>query len=357
MKPVRKIVLFAVATAAVAGIGYWWHARQAAGQPPAAAAPQPNALVTTRLVRRQPFPVTLETFGEVAPGLPESLGFPQAGQLVDLPVQAGQRVRRGDVLARLASDPNATSAYDQATNAVGLARRELARQEALFGLQLATRSQVDAARKQLEDASTALAAQERLGGGRASATLRAPFDGVVSTLAATAGERIAAGATVLQLGRDDRMRVLLALEPARGGQVRPGMTVTLRPPAAGAGPVRAAIDSVAGMIDPKTRMLAAIAGLPGGAGRDLPAGTRVQASVLLARRDAWDVPRQAVLSDEGGSWLFQVRTGRAHRVAVTTVAESGQSYGVEGAVDGAAPVVVLGSYELVDGMPVREETR
>lgn len=356
MKPARTILLLA-GVAAVAGAAYWWHARHAANQPAAAAAPAPTALVATRAVRRQPFPVTLDTFGEVAPGLPESLGFPQAGQIVDLPVQPGQGVKRGDVLARLASDPNATSAYAQAANAVGLAQRELARQEQLFGLQLATRSQVDAARKQLDDARTALSAQERLGGGRAGDALRAPFDGVVNTLAVTFGDRIAAGATVLQLGRSDRMRVLLALEPARGGQVRPGMRVTLQPLEPGAKPFEAGIDSVAGMVDPKTRMLGAIVGLPAGAGTGLLAGTRVQASVLLARRDAWEVPRQAVLSDERGSWLFQVRGGRAHRVAVTTVAESGQAYGVEGAIDGAMPVVVLGNYELVDGMPVREDKR
>jgi hypothetical protein len=80
----------------------------------------------------------------------------------------------------------------------------------------------------------------------------------------------------------------------------------------------------------------------------------VEAAITLGAGDAWSVPRQAVLSDEQGSYLFQVAGGHAHRVAVKVLGETAQTYGVDGRIDPALPVVVLGNYELRDGMPVRE---
>lgn len=354
MKHTRLLIALA-GVALAAGLGYWWYtARGAAPAPAQPAAGNVSAQVTTRPASRRSLPQTMEAFGEVATARPDSLGFPQAGQVTLLAVVAGQQVRRGDLLARLASDPNALSAYAQAANATGFARRELERQQQLLGLQLSTQSQVDAAHKQLEDAQAAQAAQARLGGAASGAELRAPYDGVVTALTVGQGDRIAAGATVLQIGRTGKLRVLLGLEPSRSALVRAGMPVTIAPVADGARPFDAAIGSPGDLVDPKTQLVAAIVDLPPGTHPALVAGTRVQATIRLGARDAWVVPRPAVLTDDQGAYLFQVRGGKAHRIDVTRVAEDGQTYGVEGQLDGQLRVVVQGNYELGEGMVVRE---
>jgi membrane fusion protein (multidrug efflux system) len=354
MKPVRLSIALA-GMAVLAGLGYWWYSSHAAARQDAPApANNVTAQVVTQPVHRQALPLTMDSFGEIATGKPDSLSFPQAGQVAALPVVLGQHVRRGELLASLASDPNAVSAYAQAASSAGFARRELARQQELLGLQLATQSQVDAARKQLDDAQAALAAQAKLGGERASAELRAPYDGIVSALSVAQGDRIAAGAVVIQLGRADRLRALLALEPAQSALVRSGMPVTIAPVLDGTKPFEANIASTGDLVDPKSQMVTAIVELPDGVRARLVAGARVQATIRLGQRDAWVVPRQAVLSDEQGTYLFQVRAGKAHRVAVTRIAEVGQLLGVDGPVDGALPVVALGNYELNEGMSVRE---
>jgi RND family efflux transporter MFP subunit len=349
MKPVRLSIVFA-GMAVVCALGYWWYSSHAAARQDAPApADTVTAQVVTQPVHRQALPLTLDSFGEIATGKPDSLSFPQAGQLTALPVVLGQHVRRGELLASLASDPNAVSAYAQAASAAAFARRELARQQELLNLQLATQSQVDAVRKQLNDAQAALAAQAKLGGELASAELRAPYDGIVNALPVAQGDRIAAGAAVVQLGRADRLRALLALEPAQSALVRSGTPVL-----DGTKPFEATIASTGDLVDPKSQMVTAIVELPEGVRARLVAGARVQAMIRLGQRDAWVVPRQAVLSDEQGTYLFQVRAGKAHRVAVTRIAEVGQLLGVDGPVDRASPVVVLGNYELNEGMSVRE---
>jgi RND family efflux transporter MFP subunit len=339
-----------------AGAAWHWHAG-AADDAPAEKAIDASVLVRSQPVSQRAVAQTLDTFGEIAAGKPESVSFPQPGQLLQLPLVPGQRLRRGDTVAVIGTDPNAVAAYTQATNAVGFARRELKRQQELAGLQLATQSQVDAARKQLEDSQAALAAQAKLGGAHASVTLRAPFDAVVIALPVAQGERIAAGAPVAQLGPTGHPRALLAIEPARSAAVKPGMAVTIKPLLDGAAPIAAQIASIDGVVDPKSQMVTAIALLPASRAASLAVGTRVEAAVTLGAGNAWNVPRQAVLSDEQGTYLFQVADGHARRVAVRVAGENGPTYGVDGKLDPKLPVVVLGNYELHDGMQVREGTQ
>lgn len=348
------LVIGALVVAVGAAAAWHWHA----GAGTADAAPEkpaePSALVRVQQVTRQSMPQTLDTFGDIAAGKPESLSFPQPGQLLRLPLVPGQRLRRGDTVAVIGTDPNTAAAYAQAANAVGFAQRELQRQQELAGLQLATQSQVDAARKQLEDSQAALAAQAKLGGAHASVTLTAPFDAVVTALPVAQGERVSAGAPVAQLGPTGHPRALLAIEPARSAAVKPGMAVTLKPLLDGAAPITAHVATVDGVIDPKSQMVTAIVDLPASAAAGLVVGTRVEATITLGEGNAWSVPRQAVLSDDQGSYLFQVAGGHARRVAVNVLGETARTYGVDGPIDPAQQVVVLGNYELHDGMPVRE---
>jgi hypothetical protein len=69
------------------------------------------------------------------------------------------------------------------------------------------------------------------------------------------------------------------------------------------------------------------------------------------------LPRQAVLSDDRGSYVFQVADGRAHRVDVQAKQDGAKEVGVSGPIRPELRVVVLGNYELQDGMKVREGGR
>jgi membrane fusion protein (multidrug efflux system) len=355
----RQHIVIGVVLIAALCAGAWWYQRQPAAVADTAKKQldEASVLVRTEAVRLQELPLTMTVFGEVATGKPETLSFPQAGQLVRLAVVAGQQLRRGDLIATLNGDPTVQSAYAQAASALNLAQHELRRLQDLLALQLATQSQVDAAAKQLKDAQAVLAAQSKLGGARPTPTLVAPFDGVVIAVPVAQGDRVQSGAAVVQLGRSSTLRILLAIEPAQSALVKVGMPVTITPVQDNAGSIKAAITEMQKLIDPKTRMVTAIVNLPASPDTRLLSGMRVQAAITLGQRQAWAVPRQAVLNDDKGAYLFQVASRRASRVDVTKLVEAGQSYGVEGKIDPKLPAVVLGNYELRDGMSVREEVR
>ena len=354
MKLKKRIVGIAL-MAALGGAGWWYWGHGAPTADKAeAAADDASVLIKSAPVQRQALPLTMNVFGEVAPGKVEAIGFPQAGQLTQLGALPGQQLKRGEMIATLSTDPAAQMAYAQALTALAFAQRELRRNQDLLGLQLATQAQADVAARQLQDAQAGLAAQAKLGGGQGSARLLAPFDGVVTAVPVGQGDRLQAGAAVVQLGRSDTLRVQLAIEPAQSGLLRVGMPVAISAVQDSTRKVSAVITQVQSLVDPKTQMVTAIVVLPAGKQAGLLAGMRVQASIELGQRLAWSVPRQAVLSDDKGAYLFQVVKGRARRVEVSKLLETATLFGIDGKLDPLLPVVVLGNYELQDGMAVRE---
>jgi membrane fusion protein, multidrug efflux system len=323
------------------------------GAPPAPAAPAPTALVKTQPLQQRSLTDSLTAFGEVTTGQVVAISFPRAGQVSRLLVVPGQRVKPGTPLATLASDPTAKLAYAQAVSALDFARGELRRNEELFALQLATQSQVDAAHKALQDAEANLAAQRQLGGDIGLATVKAPFNGVVIAVAVAQGDRIQPGAAILQLGHTDVLRVRLGIEPDDFHLVHVGLPLTLSPVDDLSGSASASIAESQGLVNPKTQMIDAVAEVPATRASFLVPGMHVRAVVNVGQHLSWAVPRAAVLTDPKGAYIFQVSGGKAHRVNVTSGGESQGMVAISGGIDPHLPVVVLGNYELQDGMQVR----
>jgi RND family efflux transporter MFP subunit len=272
----------------------------------------------------------------------------------------GDKISKGAVLATLTPDPAAMQAWVAASDAVGVARREWDRQQQMLATHLATQSQADAAEKAWHDAEGAVKALAEQGGGRASSQLIAPFDGVVTALAALQGDRVQAGAPVMQVGRADTLRVLIGIEPSDRARVHAGTRVTLWPvvaPAVEARPIELALSEVQNVVDPKTQLINAVATLAHGAAAQLAPGMKVRAQLQVGALSAVAVPRNAVLTDEKGDYVFQVEGGKARRVPVTKRLDNGTLTAIDGVKDLKLPVVTEGNYELEDGMAVKDAAK
>ena len=70
----------------------------------------------------------------------------------------------------------------------------------------------------------------------------------------------------------------------------------------------------------------------------------------------WVVPRQAVLQDPSGqAYVFQDDHGLARRVNVRIEADQGERSAISGPLRASLPLVVLGNYEVHDGMALRTQ--
>ena len=355
MKRSMALILAGVAALAVGG-AWGWKSHREGDRVHADAAPGPVATIRSALPKMQAVAQTLDALGDVGTGQSSGLGFARAGQVTRLSVVVGDRVTLDQVLAELVPDPAVRQAWQQAVDAAALAQRERDRQTQLLASHLATQSQLDVAEKALADARGAVAALDEQGGGRAISQLRAPFDGVVTTVSALQGDRVQAGASILQLGRADLLRVTLGIEPDDRTRVRAGMPVTLRAVGAPAtqSPISARVSEMQDSVDAKTQLVGVVVALPRGVAQQLVPGMKAQAQIQVGALQAVAVPRNAVLSDEQGDYVFQVDAGKAHRVNVKRELDNGTLAAITGLSNLKLPVVVEGNYELSEGMAVKD---
>lgn len=321
-----------------------------------AAGAAPSVLVTTQPLATHALSETVTAYGSVQadPDAESSVSVSRGGLLERMRVRLGARVASGDALFEFETAPAARLEFQQAQAAVEYARKDLKRLQRLFERQLATRDQVASARKTLGDAQAKLQAQQQLGANQPLEIVRAPFDGIVTRLLHTQGERVQADTVVLILARGSPLIVPLGVEPEAVGDVRAGTPVTLSPVFQSDIRIETHIERVHAMVNPTTRLVDALVKISDADAAHLVLGTRLKGVITLRAKSAFAVPRSAVLRDESGAYLFAVRDSRAHRVEVETgIAEKGLIE-VNGKLQAGEPVVISGNYELRDGMQVRE---
>ncbi len=330
----------------------------ASGMVASAAADEPSVLVRTVALRQERVASSLTCYGVIAadPRGTASVALPRATIVSRLLVTQGEVVAAGAPLVEVVTDSADTFNYEQAVLAVDYARQELGRVENMAVQHLATQSQLAAARKTLADAKAALREQKKRGTGRSRERLTAPFAGTVTAIGVKEGDRIPAGTTFLQVSRQGALRAELGVEPEDSARVRKGMEVMLMPVFEGGKMLKGTVRDIHGVINPQTRLVDVIVSLSAKDSAGFLAGTQVRGVIHLAWQNAWVVPRQAVLRDSRGEYLYQVDAGRAKRVNVRSTMAGNGLVAVRGPVNPGLKVVSQGNYELRDGMAVREET-
>lgn len=312
-------------------------------------APTPTAPITTAVIRSETLQDVTSAYGVVQadPGAANVLAAPRPVIVTRILVRQGEAVTADQALVEVASAPASDQAYRQAAAATAAANEDLARTQRLYNDRLVASDQLTAARKAVADAQAALVAQQRQGAGNTRQTLVAPQASVVTSIAATVGDRLAQDAPILVLARNGAISVKLGLEPA-SAHLAAGQPVNIRP--VNGGPAIATHLSLVGKAaDPTTKTIDAVAPVPG---LVLPIGSAVDADIVTGAHVGLVVPRGAVVFDETGEHVFIVVAGKARRVFVTVGRDHGDEVEISGPIAAGQVVAARGAYELQDGMAV-----
>lgn len=315
----------------------------------------PSALVQLATVTNGAITPAISTYGSVAadPAHTVAIALPRDVVPVTIPVRVGQLVRPGDVVATVTTAPAVRSAWLQAQDAVTFAQRDLAHTRYLFGLRLATNSQVDAAIKTLADAQAQLQAQIRIGADKPAEIVRAATPGIVMAVNASPGQPLSANAVLASIVPRDGLVVQLGLEPEDAARVHPGAVVALSSPQNPDVRFSTRISSVDAATDPKSRLVNAIARIPATDTGNLTLGMVLQASVELPPRNGIVLPHDALMNDGTGSFVYIVNKGIAHRRPVRIAFSTGKEAMVVQGLSPGEAVVIAGNSQLSDGTPVR----
>jgi RND family efflux transporter MFP subunit len=306
----------------------------------------------------------LEFAGEVRARVESRLGFRVGGKLTQRPVELGQHVRAGQVLARL--DPQdyqlaADAARAQLAAAVGnrdLAAadfkrfKELKDQNFISGAELERRETVlKAAEAQFEEARAQLAGQ---GNQVDYATLLADVSGVVTAIEAEPGQVVAAGTPVVRIAQDGPRDVVFAVPEDKVAAIRPGSIVDVRVWPANAA-LQGVVREVAASADPVTRTFVVKVALDGKAALTLGATVSVLPQAL--QRGAGQVIKlpTSALRQEGQSsavWVLDPASMTVKLQAVQIATTDGNEVVLASGLQPGMQVVSAGVHVLTPGQKV-----
>ncbi len=361
----RNARLVALAVLLVAGAAFLLS--RPAAPPPAAT---PKAAVRPALSVRLTAPQTLD-WPQVLPANGNVVAWQEAVigpeianyRITEVRVQVGDVVKKGQVLARIASDTVASELAEaraavselEASAAEAKANAERARdlrEKGFYSAQLNTQYQ-----------TAQHTAQARLAAGQArlqAASLKmdktgvlAPDDGVISARSATVGSLTQPGQELFRLIRGGRLEWRAEVPSADLAGLRPGMVATLTAPDGAA--VKGKLRAVAPAVDPQTRNGLVYVDLP--ASPAVRAGMFARGEFELAHSPAVTVPQSAVVPREGFAYLFRLEgEDRVVQSKVTLGRRNGDRVEVLSGLPAGAKVVESGAGFLADGDVVKVVT-
>lgn len=249
-----------------------------------------------------------------------------AGAVLQVYAEEGQRVRRGQVLARLddtalrETQLSARAAMRSAESASQIAKRNEERAVRLSGAGAIAERELEQARLAATSAAGALAdARARLVGAErqlAKATIRAPFNGVVAEQAVNSGDVVQIGALTYTVVDPASMRLEASVPASEVSALSVPMPVDFTVTGYEGRAFEGRVTRINPAADPATGQVGITVAIPNSAG-SLVAGLFAEGRVSTVQKSALAVPASAV--DERGMSpaVLRVRSARVERVPVT----------------------------------------
>jgi len=250
----------------------------------------------------------------IQPDNEAEVGSPVVGVVESIHVERGDRVRKGQVLAKLRSRVEAASLTVAKTRAEADAdvkaaranylylKQELARAEDLYEKKFISEAAVEKSRAEMQVAGEKLAqAKKQLDVWKREVELaraqlelraiRAPFSGLIAERHVSIGERIE-DQPMFRVTRVDPLRVEIVVPAGMFGTVRKGMTAIVMPDLPNFGQLDAEVILVDEFVDAASNTFRVRASLPNSEGR-IPSGSRCTAQLMETPAKVKNQPQSA----------------------------------------------------------------
>jgi RND family efflux transporter MFP subunit len=264
--------------------------------------------------------------GELSAERSASVRSEVSGSVVQVYVEAGQRVESGAPLARIdattasAAELSARTGVTASEASAAQAKKELDRSERLNAAGAIADRDLENARLSYSTAMAQLAnvksAYAQASKQLRSATVRAPFAGVVAGNVVSAGDVVAPGAALFTVVDPKSMRLSASVPAGQIGQIRIGMPVSFTVSGYADRKFTGSVTRVSPVADPTTRQVQILASIPNSAGT-LVGGLFAEGRVNAESRSALVLPATAIDQRGAKPAVLRLRAGRVERVTVT----------------------------------------
>jgi RND family efflux transporter MFP subunit len=309
--------------------------------------------VETAVVEQGDIARTIVLPGTVQPIRSVGINAQVSGAILEIPVEEGDRVERGQIVARL--DGRELRAQLRAAEAAfEVAEAALDRSTQLLERQIITRPEFEADRTAYE---AALSQLDQLRTRVAFTSVRSPISGVVSVKEVQAGDVVGVQGRLLEVAEVDTLVVRVQVSELDVVQIREGDPVGVELDALPGEALNAAVRRVFPAADPATRLIPVEVALSDSdLSRVRPGFLARVAFQLDPKPGANLVPANAIVSRGGGEGVYVVSDSTVVLRSVTPGLTSAGMIEIVDGVEVGERVVTLGANLLRDGSKIRDVT-
>jgi membrane fusion protein (multidrug efflux system) len=321
---------------------------------------EPTAHIETVPIRKATITETITVYGATipAPGALQTISVAFESRVLSVMVTDGQEVAEGEALLEIEPSPDTYLQLEQARNSLESTEESLQHLQRLFDLKLATNDQLTKAKESFRQAQLNLKSMKERGinGPR---KLKTNVAGLIKKVNVQEGSIVPVGSTLVEIVAQNRLEVLLGVEPEDLEKLKLDQGVSLsRVNVPESSKVRGKIRKISSSVNPNTRLVDVFVTLP----ETLPSYTQfllgefIVGKISVASSTGLIVPRAAVVPEGDHYQMFTVKNDRAVKHSVQIGLENGKEVEVIGPdIKPGEPVVILGNYELKNDMAVNVE--
>ena len=305
-----------------------------------------------------------EFSAEVRARVESRLGFRVGGKLVQRPVEVGQRVAAGQLLALIdAQDYQLAAQAAQAQVSAAQSQRDLAaaefkRFEALTAQNFISGAELERREAGLKSAEAALSqakAQAQAQNNQAGyARLTASHAGVITAIEAEAGQVVSAGQPIVRLAHEGPRDAVFAASEQLALALKIGQSMTATLLSTGQ-PLKGKIRELAASADPVTRTYAVKLALDASANLPLGATVNVHAAPISGSQvEVIKLPTSALRQEGAGSavWVLDEASMTVNLKPVQVATVDGNQVVISGGLQAGQKVVSAGVHVLTPGQKV-----
>jgi membrane fusion protein, multidrug efflux system len=317
--------------------------------------------VSTVAVADQPMPEYMILTGTLSAWQQSDVAANAVGKVIDAPIERGQRVKKGQVLARLDARSAALGAQAaQAQARLAETQASLASQDCARGKSLYDNNAISDAEYQkiMSQCSSARWSREAAEANRmvasktlSDAIIRAPFEGVIGERFVNIGEFVQSSTRVASVYEMDPLRLEVTVPEASVALVREGLPIVLRVAAFGDEAFGGRVKFISPNIRRASRDLVVEAVVDNPGGRLRP-GMFATVKLETGRRPVAVVPESSVRRDDTTARVYAVVDRRIQERIVQTGERSDGVIAIPKGISVGERVVAAPGPEVRDGVRV-----
>lgn len=305
----------------------------------------PTAHVAVETVLRKSRPMTEEVVATVRAKLHATLEAKLNGRIEAMPVALGDKIRKGDLIARLDA-AEIVARLQQAEAALDQAQHDWKRISRLFEQQGVTQSEYDAAKARFNVAEGTVAEAKAMAG---YIEIVAPFDAVVATKWADVGDLATPGKPLVEIEDPSTLQLEADVPEAIAGRIQRGAHLEIHVDAATNG-LMGVVSEIAPSADPVSRTVRVKLDLQQMDG--IKSGQFARLVVPIGESNSLRVPNSAVVQRGQLEIVFVAQNQRAQMHLVKTGKHIDNEVEILSGLDAGDSVIFTDPAQLTDGQPV-----